>query len=75
MKMNSLSDVKKENTLSALLSIIKDLNQKEVITVQRMCLSCSHYSTTNEQHFCKLLNTPLSTIELRIDCPEYELLE
>lgn len=70
-----LSDTEKGNLLASLLTIIKDLNQKQVITIQRMCFTCSHYSNAQAQHFCGLLNTPLSDNELRADCPDHKALK
>ncbi|MBX3163391.1 MAG: winged helix-turn-helix transcriptional regulator [Bacteroidetes bacterium] len=65
----------KENLLLSLLNIIRHLNKSEVITIQRMCMSCLHYQSSDkgQKHFCKLLNQPLHTADLRIDCPEHEL--
>ncbi|HOZ81887.1 MAG TPA: MarR family winged helix-turn-helix transcriptional regulator [Bacteroidia bacterium] len=70
-----LSNDGKENMLLSLLNIINHLNKTGVITIQRMCLSCTHHAlTTNgENHFCKLLNRELLSSELRIDCPEHVL--
>lgn len=64
----------KENILLSLLGIINHLNKVGVITIQRMCFSCTHYQAikNGEKHFCTLLNKPLFTTGLRIDCPEYE---
>jgi hypothetical protein len=60
--------------LLGLLGIIRHLNQSGVITIQRMCFQCSHYkgASNGKGHFCKLLNQKLETMDLRIDCPEYE---
>ncbi len=65
----------KENLLLSLLNIIRHLNKSEVITIQRMCMSCAYYQTTDKgkNHFCKLLNQNLYVKDLRIDCPEHEL--
>ncbi|MCZ2128637.1 MAG: MarR family winged helix-turn-helix transcriptional regulator [Bacteroidia bacterium] len=65
----------KENLLLSLLNIIRHLNKSEVITIQRMCMSCSYYqpSDKGQKHFCKLLNQNLHVKDLRIDCPEHEL--
>lgn len=64
----------KENLMLSLLSIINHLNKSGVITIQRMCLNCTHYRADKDgkQHFCQLLNTPLHNTELRVDCPEHE---
>lgn len=66
----------KENLLLSLLNIIRHLNKTGVITIQRMCLTCRHYQsgTDGSEHFCKLLNQPLHNSELRVDCPEHEVL-
>lgn len=65
----------KENLLLSLLNIIRHLNKSEVITIQRMCMSCSYYqpSDKGQKHFCKLLNQNLHVTDLRIDCTEHEL--
>lgn len=64
----------KENLLLSLLGVISHLNQSGVITIQRMCFSCTHYQASNkgQQHFCRLLNKPLHTTDLRVDCPEHQ---
>jgi len=66
------SDVK-EDLLFSLLGIIQHLNKTGVITIQRMCLTCSHYkkAANGEQDFCRLLNQNLYKTDLRIDCPEH----
>lgn len=65
----------KENLLLSLLNIIRHLNKSEVITIQRMCMSCLYYQSSDngQKHFCKLLNQDLHIADLRIDCPEHEL--
>lgn len=72
--IDRLHDDDKENLLLSLMNIIRHLNQSEVITIQRMCLTCMHYQTSanGQKHFCKLLNQNLHVIDLRIDCPEHE---
>jgi len=64
----------KENLLLNLLGIIDSLNQSGVISVQRMCFSCSNYlpGYKGNKHFCKLLNKKLSDSGLQVDCPEFE---
>lgn len=64
----------KENMLLSLMSVIQHLNKSGVITIQRMCKTCAHYSPARraQPHFCKLLNQDLAESELRIDCPEHE---
>ncbi len=66
----------KENLLISLMGIIQHLNKTGVITVQRMCKTCVHFSpgSVKTQHFCNLLNQNLLDTDLRIDCPEHLLL-
>jgi DNA-binding MarR family transcriptional regulator len=75
--IDKLSADDKENLLLSLLNIIRHLNRTGVITIQRMCITCKHYQTTEngKQHFCKLLNQKLHNTELRVDCPEHEMIE
>ncbi len=75
--VNKLSPDEKENLLLSLLSIIKELNQAGVITIQRMCLTCNHYeySEKGQKHFCRLLNQYLKSSDLRIDCPEHLVIQ
>jgi DNA-binding MarR family transcriptional regulator len=71
--LDKLSNEDKENLLVNLINIIHHLNQSGVITIQRMCLTCTHYRLNHQgqKHFCQLLNCGLNDNELRIDCPEH----
>ena len=73
--INKLHQDEKEDLLLSLLNIIRHLNKSEVITIQRMCMSCAYYQSSDkgQKHFCKLLNQDLRPTDLRIDCPEHEL--
>lgn len=53
-------------------SLIIQLNKLEVISVQRTCFNCKHYTSKNKTHFCSLLNQKLETQDIRIDCGEFE---
>lgn len=72
--INKLNADDKENLLLSLIGVIHHLNKTGVVTIQRMCLSCSHFKPgkAKQPHFCKLLNKELENSELRIDCPEYQ---
>ena len=63
----------KENLLLSLIGIIHHLNKTGIITIQRMCFTCSYYRPPQGEatHFCQLLNSKLADTELRIDCPEH----
>jgi DNA-binding MarR family transcriptional regulator len=68
-----------EEQLTLLLSLyelIADLQRRGVITVARMCVTCSHFRADAHgpnAHHCTLLDLPLARPSLRIDCPEHEL--
>lgn len=72
--INKIGQNEKENLLLNLLGIIDSLNQSGVITLQRMCFSCSHYESNfqGNNHYCKLLQKNLKDSELQIDCPEHQ---
>ena len=54
-------------------NLITLLNIQEIISVQRTCLNCMHYSVKDKNGFCNLLNQKLFTKDIRIDCEEFEL--
>lgn len=64
----------KENLFLSLIGIIQHLNKSGVITIQRMCSTCSYFikGSAGSAHFCKLLNQNLYSKDLRIDCPEHQ---
>jgi DNA-binding MarR family transcriptional regulator len=70
--ISKYSTEQKEMMLTSLLNLIYDLNQANIITLQRMCFTCANYSLQNGEHYCKLLQIKLANRELRIDCDEYE---
>lgn len=71
--LTTLPEAQKKEILTGLLKVIYQLNQTGVITIQRMCFTCSYYERTDHEHFCKLLQAKLTSKELRVDCPEHEL--
>lgn len=58
------------NTISTLIA---DLNRSDIITVQRICFNCKHYSNDEHHHYCNLLNIKLEQKDVRMDCPEFDL--
>lgn len=71
--IDKLGEAEKEELLLSLLTIIRHLNRAGVLTIQRMCFTCQHYSTASDGPFCSLLNQPLHAANLRVDCPEHEM--
>jgi len=70
--LQEFSPQQKEMLLLSLLSMIEKLNQDGIITLQRMCYTCSYYNKNGNKHYCQLLQKPLLNSELRVDCPEHE---
>lgn len=72
--IDKLTEEQKVIMLNGLLKLIHDLNTSGIITLQRMCFTCSNYQSKNGSHYCSLLRSELSDSELRIDCPEHEVI-
>ena len=69
----AMTNEKDKNILWQNISnLIIQLNKLEVISVQRTCFNCKHYTTKNKNHFCNLLDQKLNTQDIRIDCEEFE---
>lgn len=71
--LDGLSDRQQTGLKTLLLDLIYHLYRNKVITMQRMCLTCTHYAMANNKPFCNLLQIPLTPDHLRLDCPEHEL--
>lgn len=72
--IENLTPEQKTVMLNGLLKLIHDLNKSGIIIMQRMCFTCSFYKFEGGNHYCNLLHTKLAESEIRIDCPEHELL-
>ncbi|MDO6743617.1 MarR family transcriptional regulator [Tenacibaculum soleae] len=69
-----LTEIEKGVFLKQLMEFIYQLNQKDVISTQRMCLTCYYYNKNGNNHYCNLMKKTLKNIELRIDCDEHQIL-
>ncbi|MEZ5003766.1 MAG: MarR family winged helix-turn-helix transcriptional regulator [Chitinophagales bacterium] len=72
--IEKLTQEQKAIMLNGLLKLIYDLNKSGIINIQRMCFTCSFYNAKNGIHYCNLLKTKLAESEIRVDCPEHEVL-
>ncbi len=52
--------------------LVFQLNQAEILTIQRTCFSCQFYDKSEGNSYCNLLNMPLAKSDIRLDCLEYE---
>ncbi len=65
----------KEKFLNSLFDVIHYLNRTGIITLQRMCTTCTHFrpSAEGKEPVCSLLEKVLYSEDLRIDCPEHRM--
>ncbi|MFK7059483.1 MarR family winged helix-turn-helix transcriptional regulator [Flavobacterium oreochromis] len=71
--MEDLLEEQKEILLSSLLKLIYNLNKANIISIQRMCFTCSFYTINNKSHYCTLMNFKIIDSEVRIDCLDHKL--
>ena len=55
-------------------NLIIKLNQLQVISIQRTCFNCKHYSTKGNAGYCNLLGQKLQPQDIRMDCNEFEII-
>ena len=73
------SPEEREIVMRFLMRLIGSLQRAGVITVARMCVTCRFFQRdahpgAASRHHCGLLDVPLAGSDLRIDCPEHELI-
>lgn len=56
-----------------LYNIINSLQRVGEINVQRMCNTCTYFSSNNNQPYCKFLDKTLESNNLRLDCSEHKV--
>ncbi|GAA3582755.1 MarR family winged helix-turn-helix transcriptional regulator [Snuella lapsa] len=61
-----------ENLFKTLAKLIYKLNRSGILTVQRTCYGCKFYAHKDNNDFCNLLNKPLKSEEIQLDCPEFK---
>jgi DNA-binding MarR family transcriptional regulator len=74
LPVEAMTMADKEKLMLSLLNIIHHLNKVGIITIQRMCFTCTHYRENKDsaRHFCQLLDKKMENSELRVDCPEHQ---
>lgn len=71
--LNALSGQQKEMIYTGLLQVILGLHRTNVISIQKMCFTCSHYGQNGNGHYCNLLHITLDNQALQLDCPEHRM--
>jgi DNA-binding MarR family transcriptional regulator len=67
----------KHAMLRLLLDLIAGLQRSGAITVARMCVTCRYFCRdahpdSSRPHHCALVDAPIGSGELRVDCAEHE---
>jgi DNA-binding MarR family transcriptional regulator len=78
-QLNQFSPNEQEMLMKFLMQLIESLQKAGIITIARLCLTCQYFQSaaqpdTASSHFCRLLEKSLATSDLRLDCPEHQLL-
>lgn len=76
--IRDLSQVEQEVFLVAIIKLIRGFQEKGLIPVARMCANCRFfrpnvYSNSEKPHHCGFVNAAFGNRELRIECPDYEV--
>ncbi len=74
-KIRQLDPEDQLNLLDQVIKIVSGLNHAGVVSVQRTCYACTHYSRDKGEPYCQLLKQVLHTTNIRLDCPEFEMAE
>lgn len=70
--IESLGEERQGAMVEGLLTIIAGLVEQGAITVARTCLTCRFHRLEPGAHYCTLLDMPLVSSTLRVNCPEHE---
>ena len=67
----------RETVMRFLIELTGSLQRSGLITVARMCVTCRFFQRdvhpgNASPHHCGLLNVPLGSSNLRVDCPEHK---
>jgi DNA-binding MarR family transcriptional regulator len=75
--IGSLAEIEQQELLVALVRMIRHLQEKNAIPVQRMCVTCRYFDPfvqagEEQPYYCHFVNAPFGQRELRVDCREHE---
>ncbi|MDC8006117.1 MarR family winged helix-turn-helix transcriptional regulator [Aureisphaera galaxeae] len=71
-QIDTLDPADQEAIFQTLSKLIFQLNQKGILAVQRTCFKCRFYEKNGNGDYCNLLEKPLASKDIRLDCPEYQ---
>lgn len=75
--VGALADDEQEELLVSLVKMIRHLQERDAIPIQRMCVSCRYFapyahSDAVRPHHCQFVDAAFGQRDLRIDCREHE---
>ena len=72
-----LSESEQATMLTALMKMIRTLQEQGQIPTSRMCVTCVHFRphvhTGATPHHCGFVDAPMAPSELRLDCGDHEI--
>ena len=77
LNLTEFDPEKKIVVMQFLMELIESLQKAGVISVARMCVTCKNFKAgadAQTPHYCNLMDKPLASSELRLDCPDHEIL-
>lgn len=74
--LKELSEAEQVLLLKALIKLIRSLQLRQVISPQRLCITCKYFRPNvhpepEPPHHCALVDAPFGDRALRLDCPEH----
>lgn len=75
-----LSKDEKKVMLKALVNVIYEFQKRGLIKVSEICITCKYFrpnvhKSALKPHHCDFVGKPFGDVDLRIDCPDYEMAE
>ncbi|MEQ1761381.1 MAG: transcriptional regulator, partial [Vicinamibacterales bacterium] len=74
--VGSLSDAEQATLLTALMKMIRALQEQGQIPISRMCVTCTYFRPRvrrgDTPHHCAFVDAPMGPQHLRLDCPDHE---
>lgn len=78
--IDELDDSEKAGFLRSLVKMIRGLQERKAIPVQRMCVECRFfdpykYDDADRPHHCHFVDAPFGDADLLLECPDQEPVE
>ncbi|GJM27882.1 MAG: hypothetical protein DHS20C17_05170 [Cyclobacteriaceae bacterium] len=71
-ELRAIDSEEQQQLFKTLTRLIYNLYKNGTLSVQRICFGCRFYQEMTDSHYCNLLQKPLVSSEIRLDCPEYQ---